>query len=124
MAQLLLLASIACILLLVFTAIVKSQNKKKREALSKSLSTIETIVLDIIYETFKKVKFDGINRFELYDFLLKQSLNKNEEPESPSVIFAILEDLQKHKFIKQAGYSIFMTEFGKTFYEEFIIPRK
>ena len=92
MAQLLLLASIACILLLVFTAIVKTQNTKKREALSKSLSTIETIVLDIIYETFKKVKFDGLNRFELYDFLLKQSLNKNEEPESPSVIFAILED--------------------------------
>jgi hypothetical protein len=43
MAQLLLLASIACILLLVFTAIVKTQNKKKREALSKSLSTIKLL---------------------------------------------------------------------------------
>jgi hypothetical protein len=124
MAALLLFVVCAMISLLILTAIVKSKERKKKETLSKSLTIYETAILDEIYKKCKQVKFDGINRFDFYDYLLKTSLDSKEAPESPGVIFMILDDLMKHKFIKQVGYSIFMTEFGKTFYEQYILPRK
>jgi|WetSurSiteA1Bulk_404760.scaffolds.fasta_scaffold00195_43 hypothetical protein len=124
MAALLLFVVCVLVSLLIFTAFAKSKENKRKESLSKTLTIYETAILDEIYKRCKQTRFDGINRFDFYDYLLKTSLDNKETPESPGVIFMILDDLMKHKFIKQVGYSIFMTEFGRTFYEQYILPRK